>query len=250
MKSGYHQVEILEQLKELTAFSVEPLGFFEFNRMPFGPTNTPATYQRLMENCLSDYNLKICCIFIDDIRVFGKRYEEHLRNLQLIFQRIREANLKLSLNKCDFFKRKVKYVGHVVSEKGIEIDQGKTDKVVNWPTPTTPEDVRRYLGFVGYYRRFIQNFSKISRPLTDLIPAPNKKKKSKYTSTREWKWDEAQQQAFQTLKDHLVSAPILGYATSFLPYELHTDASGDALGAVLYQEQDRAESHQLCKSWT
>ena len=138
MKSGYHQVEILEQHKERTAFSVGPLGFFEFNRMPFGPTNTPATYQRLMENCLSDYNLKICCIFIDDIRVFGKRYEEHLRNLQLIFQRIREANLKLSLNKCDFFKRKVKYVGHVVSEKGIEIDQGKTDKVVNWPTPTTP----------------------------------------------------------------------------------------------------------------
>jgi hypothetical protein len=78
---------------------------------------------------------------------------------------------------CEFLKRKVKYVGHVVSEKGIEIDQGKTDKVVNWPTPATPEDVRRFLGFVGYYRRFIHNFSKISRPLTDLIPAPNKKKK-------------------------------------------------------------------------
>ena len=136
--------------------------------------------------CLADYNLKICCIFIDDIIVFGKTYEEHLKNLQLIFQRIREANLKLNPNKCEFLKCKVKYVGHVVSEKGIEIDQGKTDKVVNWPTPTTPEDVRRFLGFVGYYRRFIHNFSKISRPLTDLIPAPNKKKtKSKYIATRE-----------------------------------------------------------------
>ena len=212
--------------------------------MPFDLTNVQATYQRLVENCLADYNLKICCIFIDDIIIFGKKYKEHLQ------LRLREANLKLSPHRCEFLKRNVKYVGHVVSEKGIEIDQGKADKVVNWPTPTSPEDVRRYLGFVGYYRRFIQNFSKISRPLTDLIPAPNKKKKSKYTSTREWKWDEAQQQAFQTLKDHLVSAPILGYATSFLPYELHTDASGDALGAVLYQEQDRAESHQLCKSWT
>jgi hypothetical protein len=119
MKSGYHQVEILEQHKERTAFSVGPLGFFEFNRMPFGLTNVPATYQRLMENCLADYNLKICCIFIDDIIVFGKTYEEHLRNLQLIFQRIREANLKLNHNKCELLKRKVKYVGHVVSEKGI-----------------------------------------------------------------------------------------------------------------------------------
>jgi hypothetical protein len=113
------------------------------------------------------------------------RHEEHLRNLQLICQRISEANLKLNPNKCEFLKRKVKYVGHVVSEKGIEIDQGKTDKAVNWPIPTTPEDVRRCLGFVGYYRRFIHNFSKISRPLTDLIPAPNKKKKSKSTATRE-----------------------------------------------------------------
>lgn len=103
------------------------------------------------------------------------------------------------------------------------------------------------MGFVGYYRRFIHNFSKISRPLTDLIPAPNKKKKkSKSTATREWKWDDTQRQAFQTLKDHLVSAPILGYASSFLPYELHTDASGDALGAVLYQEQmERRESSAM-----
>jgi hypothetical protein len=88
MKSGYHQVEILEQHKERTAFSVGPLGFFEFNRMAFGLTNAPATYQRLIENCLADYNLKICCIFIDDIIVFGKTYEEHLRNLQLIFQNL------------------------------------------------------------------------------------------------------------------------------------------------------------------
>jgi hypothetical protein len=131
MKSGYHQVESLEEHKERTAFSVGPLGFFDFNRMPFGLTNAPATYQRLMENCLADYSLKICCIVIDDIIVFGKTYGEHLRNLQLIFQRIREANLKLNPNKCDFLKRKVKYVGHVVSEKGIESDQGKTDKVVN-----------------------------------------------------------------------------------------------------------------------
>ena len=241
MKSGYHQVEILEDHKERTAFSVGPLGFFEFNRMPFGLTNSPATYQRLMEECLADYNLKICCIFIDDIIIFGKTYEEHLENLRLVFQRIREANLKLSPNKCDFFKRKVKYVGHIVSEAGIEIDPDKTERVVNWPKPTSPEDVRRFLGFVGYYRRFIQDFSKISRPLTDLIPTPNKKSKKKSKNPREWIWGKDQDTAFETLKQHLVSAPILGYANSSLPYELHTDASGSALGAVLYQEQDGAK---------
>jgi hypothetical protein len=139
MKSGYHQVEIFEDHKERTAFSVGPLGFYEYNRMPFGLTNSPATYQRLMENILAGLNLKICCIFIDDVIIFGKTYEEQLHNLQLVFDRIKAANLKLSPKKCEFFKRKVKFVGHIVSEEGIEIDPSKTDKVTNWPKPQTPE---------------------------------------------------------------------------------------------------------------
>ena len=231
MKSGYYQVDILSEHKERTAFSVGPLGFYEYNRMPFGLTNSPATYQRLMEDCLADLNLKVCCIFIDDVIVFGKTYEEHLENLRLVFQRIREANLKLAPHKCEFFKRRVKYVGHVVSKEGIEIDQQKVDAVINWPKPTTPEQVRRFLGFVGYYRRFIQNFSRVSRPLTDLMPTPHSKrsKKKKSTTKKEWKWNKEQDTAFETLKQHLISARILGYSDSSLPYELHTDASGDAL---------------------
>lgn len=237
MKSGYHQVEIYEDHKERTAFSVGPLGFFEYNRMPFGLTNSPATYQRLMENLLTDYNLNICCVFIDDIIIFGKTFEEHLQNIKLVFNRIREAHLKISPGKCEFFKRKVKFIGHVVSEEGVEMDPDKTERVINWPKPKTPEEVRKFLGFVGYYRRFIENFSRISRPLTDLMPTPMKKTKRK-TKTKEWKWGEPQDQAFETLKKHLTSSPILGYANSSLPYELHTDASGDALGAVLYQQQN------------
>ena len=145
--------------------------------------------------------------------------------------------MKLAPTKCEFFKRRVKYVGHVVSEHGVEIDPAKTEKVKEWPTPTTPEDVRRFLGFVGYFRRFIKDFSKISRPLTDMIPTPNKKtrKNSKKVPIKEW--GEPQDTAFKTLKERLSTAPILGYADSSLPYELHTDASGDALGAVLYQHQ-------------
>jgi hypothetical protein len=111
MTYGYHQIEIFEDHKERTSFSVGPLGFYEYNRMPFGLTNSPATYQRLMENVLADLNLRICCVFIDDVIIFGKTYEEQLHNLQLVFDKIKAASLKLSPKKCEFFKRKVKFVG-------------------------------------------------------------------------------------------------------------------------------------------
>jgi hypothetical protein len=246
MKSGYHQVEIFEPHKERSAFTVGPLGFYEYTRMPFGMTNSPATYQRLMEDCLADYHLRICCVFIDDVIIFGNTYEEHLNNLRLVMDRIQHANLKLAPKKCSFFKRKVKFVGHIVSAAGVEIDPDKTEKVTTWPTPTSPEDVRRFLRFVGYYRRFIKNFSQISRPLTDLMPIPTgKKNKGKKKERREWYWGENQMNAFDTLKRLLTSSPILGYADSTLPYELHTDASGFGLGAVLYQEQ-QGEKRVIC----
>jgi hypothetical protein len=126
-----------------------------------------------------------------------------------------------------------------VSEEGIEIDPSKTDKVTNWPRPQTPEDVRRLLGFVGYYRRCIKNFSLVSRPLTDLMPTPNKKhQKRKFKTKKTWTWENEQNQTFETLKERFVTSPILGYANYSLLCQLHTDASGDALGAVLYQEQE------------
>ena len=117
MKSGYHQVEIYEHHKERTAFTVGPLGLYEFNRMPFGLSGAPATYQRLMQDVLGDLHLKTCCIFIDDVIIFSSTFQEHLERLQLVFDRIKEANLKLSPKKCTFFKKKVKYVGHVVRPK-------------------------------------------------------------------------------------------------------------------------------------
>lgn len=192
-----------------------------------------------MEEILGDLNLKVCCIFIDDIIILGKSYEEHLHNIKLVFDKIREANLKLAPGKCEFFKRKVKYVGHIVSEKGIQIDKQKTEVVTSWPKPSTPEDIRRFLGFVGYYRRFIHQFSKISKPLTELMPTPTKKGQKHKTKTKKlWKWGNEQERAFEQLKEKLISAPILGYADGSESYELHTESSGDALGAVLYQEQN------------
>ena len=241
MKSGYHQIEIEEEHKERTAFTVGPLGFYEYERMPFGLANSPATYQRLMETILQDLNLKICFVYLDDVIIFSDTYEEHLHRIDLVFQRLRETGLKLSPKKCSFFMPKVRYVGHVVSEHGIEPDPDKIEKVKSWPTPTTPEEVRRFIGFVGYYRRFVKDFSRIARPLTNLIPVTTKKKGKKFkveNSRKAWTWGEAQENAFTTLKSCLITPPILGYPNFTQSFELYTDASGRGLGAILYQEQE------------
>ena len=158
MKSGYHQISVQEEHKQRTAFTVGPLGFYEYNRMPFGLVNAPATYQRLMEDCFDGLNLQTCYIYLDDLIIFSKTFEEHIDRLRQVFDRIRQEGLKLSPQKCHFFKTKVKYVGHIVSQDGIQPDPAKIEKVMEWPRPKTPEDVCQFLGFIGYYRKFIQDF--------------------------------------------------------------------------------------------
>nr|ATA66769.1 Pol, env [Haliotis discus hannai] len=238
MKSGYHQVELEEAHKQRTAFTVGPLGFFEYNRMPFGLSNAPATYQRLMEQCLEGLHLKICLIYLDDLIIFSRTYEEHVERLELVFRRLEQCGLKLAPKKCKFFKRKVRYVGYIVSEDGIEADPEKVEKIKDWPTPTTPEDVRRFLGFAGYYRKFVKDFSKIARPLSELMPKTGSKKSRQQTKKVDWNWGPVQEDAFKTLKTRLTTPPVLGYADYSKPFELHTDASTQGLGAVLYQRQE------------
>ena len=243
MKSGYHQIEIDEQHKERTAFTVGPLGFFEYNRMPMGLANAPATYQRVMEECLGDLHLRICFIYLDDIIIFAKSFEEHLERLQMVFEKLREAGIKLSPKKCSLFMKRVRYVGHIVSESGIEPDGEKIAKVLDWPTPTSREQVRQFLGFIGYYRKFIRDFAKIARPLSDLLPSTVKKtrgksKSSNTSSQNDFCWRDNQEQAFQFLKAQLTQPPILAYPDHSRPFELHTDASSKGLGAVLYQERE------------
>ena len=125
MKSGYHQIELHEPHKERTAFTVGPLGFYQYHRMPFGLVNAPATYQRLMEQCFEGLHLDICYIYLDDLIIFSKTFEDHIDRLEKIFQRLRDVNLKLSPKKCEFFKPKVKYVGNIVSEEGNRARPGQ-----------------------------------------------------------------------------------------------------------------------------
>jgi hypothetical protein len=240
-KSGYFQVDIEETHKERTAFTAGALGFYEYNRMPFGLSNSPATYQRLMEECLGDYNMKICVIFLDDLIIFSENFEQHLERLDLVLTRLGQCNLKLSSDKCFFLKEKVKFLGHVVGANGVETDPDKIEKVLNWPRPTDFDSLRSFVCFAGYYRRYVEGFSKIAKPLTDILPATSKKKHKKKYTDKDWHWGEEQELAFKKLKKILTSAPILAYPDFDKPFELHIDGSTQALGAVLYQEQNNVK---------
>ncbi|MCW4250032.1 MAG: RNase H-like domain-containing protein [Candidatus Thiodiazotropha endolucinida] len=248
LRSGYWQVEIDEADKYKTAFTVGNLGFFECNRMAFGLTNAPATFQRLMERCMGEMNLKECLIFLDDILIFSETFEEHISRLEAVFSRLNHHGLKLKASKCEFFKSSVRYLGHVVSEKGVETDPDKIESLISWPQPNNVKELRSFLGFTGYYRRFIKDYARIVKPLNDLLIghptnkiSDQSKKKKKKKSIAPWQWGNAQQLAFNSLKDKLSSPPVLAYADFTKPFILHTDASCEGLGAVLYQEHDGIE---------
>ena len=243
LRSGYWQVELRETDKAKTAFQVGSLGFYECNRMPFGLCNAPATFQRLMERCMGDLNLRDCLIYLDDIIVFSSTFEEHLERLQAVFKNLEKHKLKLKPSKCELFKESVTYLGHVVSSEGIHVDPSKTEAVKDWPIPKSTKDVRKFLGFTGYYRRFVKGYAAIARPLNDLLLGHQTNPKAKLKASAKptpFIWGDEQQQSFDTIIDRLISPPVLGYADYRLPFSLHTDASGTGLGAALYQRQDGA----------
>ena len=247
LKSGYYQIEMMEEDKPKTAF-VTPLGFWEFNRMPQGVTNAPSTFQRLMEKCMGDLHLKEVLVFLDDLIIFSDTLEEHERRLMRVLHRLRDYGLKLSPEKCRFFQSSVRYLGHVVSEQGIETDPDKISALRTWPVPQKLKELRSFLGFAGYYRRFINGYSALAKPLNDLTkgyPSAHRNRRNitvpKTQDPRHpfnERWTSQCQAAFETLIDKLTTAPVLGFANPSLPYILHTDASTIGLGAALYQEQE------------
>ena len=232
LKAGYWQVEMEENSIPYTAFTVEPLSIYKCVHMPFGLTNAPATFQPLMESCLGDYHLKYCIIYLGDI-IFSKTPEEHIARLCEVFQKLDEAGLCLKPNKCEFFKDRLEYLGHVVSSKGIETNPKKIATIVNWPRPKNITQIRSFLGFCNYYRKFIKGYAQVARPLYQLLTGENAKKK-----TNEVEWTEQCEQAFSKLKEICSDTSILAYADYNKHFKVHTDASEQGLGAVLYQNQD------------
>ena len=223
LTSGYWQVEMEEADKEKTAFSTYR-GLFQFKVMPFGLANAPSTFQRLMELALSDLHWKTCLVYLDDIIIFSRTVEDHFSRLAEVFQRLRDAGLKLKPSKCKLLRTSVKYLGHVVSDRGVETDPEKTLTVTTWPTPCNAKELRQFLGFASYYRRFVKNFAMIAAPLYTLTE-----------KNKEWSWTEKCEIAFQDLKDKLTSSPVLVFPDFNQNFILDCDASGEGLGAVLSQ---------------
>ena len=231
LASGYWQVDMSEESKPLTAF-VTHKGLYQFKVLPFGLTNAPAEFERIMEQVLRGLQWEKCLVYLDDIIIHGHDFQTALDNLRAVFDRIGAANLKLKPKKCNFFQKRVAFLGHVVTPDGVACDPAKTEAVSNWLTPQTVTEVRSFLGLASYYRRFINGFATIASPLTALTE-----------KGRFFDWSKDCSNAFSILKKKLVEAPILAYPSSDPadPYILDTDASNSGIGAVLSQVQGGTE---------
>ena len=227
MRSGYFHLGLSDDAKPKTAFVPGgPHGAkYEFNRCPFGLSQAPAYFQRLVHEVLK--GITFAFGYLDDILIFSPDNKTHLEHLELVFQRLREADLKLKASKCNFFKKHIQYLGHLVSGEGIEPLPEKLEAVRKMPPPTTPKEVRQFLGLVGYYRKFVPKFADIARPLTNLtkLDVP-------------YEWNNRCQEAFEFLKQMLLKEPILKYPDPSKPYTLFTDASKFAWACVLTQEYE------------
>lgn len=241
LSSSYHQVEIEPEHKERTGFTT-PVGFYQWVRMPFGLTNAPALFQRLMERVLAKHHLRTCLVYLDDIVVYGRSVDELKERLEEVFEKISVAGLKLKPQKCKLFHRKLKYLGHIVSEGGCECDPDMIAPVKSWKKPDNVKELMSFLGFANFYRRFIKDFAHIAEPLTSLLGCQvkknhRKKEGGKVKEPKPWRWGKEQDDAFAALRDRLTEPPLLAYPDFSKPFLVRTDASTIGLGAVLCQDQ-------------
>jgi hypothetical protein len=224
LRSGYHQIKIRVSDIPKTAFSTR-YGLYEFLVMSFGLTNAPAYFMYLMNSVIMPELDKFVVVFIDDILVYSKNEAEHTKHLHTVLQRLRDHQLYAKLSKCDFWLREIKFLGHTISQDGVSVDPEKVQEVMDWKPPTTVRQIQSFLGLAGYYRRFIPDFSRIAKPMTELL-----KKGVKYD------WSQKSEDAFHTLRQHLTTAPVLAQPDNTKPFEVYCDASGTGLGCVLMQD--------------
>src|SRR3954471_8118215 len=225
--SGYNQIPIAPEDQEKTTFTC-PYGTYAYRRMPFGLCNAPATFQRCILSIFSDMVERCIKVFMDDFSVYGSSFDSCLENLSLVLERCVSTNLVLNWEKCHFMVKKGIVLGHVISKDGIEVDKAKVELISDLPPPRSVREIRAFLGHAGFYRRFIKDFSKLARPLTNLLSKDVK-----------FDFDSDCLQAFNKLKELLTTAPILKPPDWSLPFELMCDASDYSLGAVLGQKVEK-----------
>ncbi|GJU14971.1 putative reverse transcriptase domain-containing protein [Tanacetum coccineum] len=225
LRSGYHQLRVREEDIPKTAFRTR-YGHYEFQVMPFGLTNAPAVFMDLMNRVCKPYLDKFVIVFIDDILIYSKNKQEHEEHLKLILELLKKEELYAKFSKCEFWIPKVQFLGHVIDSEGIHVDPAKIESIKDWASPKSPTEIRQFLGLAGYYRRFIEGFSKIAKPMTKLT-----QKKVKFV------WGDKQEAAFQLLKQKLCSAPILALPEGSEDFIAYCDASKKGLGVVLMQRE-------------
>jgi hypothetical protein len=224
LRSGYHQIKIHDEDIPKTAFSTR-YGLYEYLVMSFGLTNAPAHFIYLMNSVFMPELDKIIVVFIDNTLVYSKSTEDHEEHLRVMLQRLPDHQLYAKFTKCEFWINEVSFLGHVISSEGIAMDPSKVRDVLDWEPPKSVHQVRSFLGLAGYYRRFIPNFSKVSKPITELL-----KKGTKYV------WSKKCDEAFQTLKKLLTTSPVLAQPDIAKPFDVYCNASGTGLGCVLMHE--------------
>ena len=234
LKSGYWQVPIKEEDKEKTAFCTSSGQLYEFNQLPFGLCNAPATFSRLMDRTLAGLAWNICLYYLNDIIVFSATWAEHLERLRVVFDRLRRANLKLGAHKCHLASREVSFLGYKVTP-----EPRLMEAFSKLPPPINVAEVHSFLGLVGYYRRFVKKFSDKAAPLNALL-----------RKDQAWTWTQECQYAFETLKGEIASRPVSTYPDFSKPFRLYTDASNIGLWAILAQKQEGKEKIIWCASRT
>ena len=230
LQSGFWQVPISEEDREKTAF-VTPDGLFQFTVMSFGLCNALATFQRTMDNVVAGLKWKACLVYLDDVLVYSRTFEEHFENLRAVFTRLRESSLKMKPRKCSFAMEQLRYLGHLVSADGLTVDPRKVEAVRELATPSNRSELRSFLGLASYYRKYIAGHADIVAPLTAMLG-----------ENQLFKWGKAEQAAFEGVKECLGTAPVLAHPDWDSPFLLQTDASDIALGAVLSQEDENGET--------
>jgi hypothetical protein len=224
LRLGYHQLNIRTEDIPKTTFTTR-YGLYEFLVMSFGLTNAPAYFMNLMNKVFMEYLDQFVVVFIDDILVYSHSEEAHEDHLRLVLQKLRDNQLYAKFSKCDFWLKEVAFLGHIITNGGIKVDPSKISEILNWKQPTDVSKIRSFLELAGYYRRFIEGFSKIVKPLTSLLE-----------KGKEFKWDEACQKCFEELKERLTTAPVLIMPDIHKGFDVYCDASDLGLGCVLMQE--------------
>ncbi|CAG7870317.1 unnamed protein product, partial [Brassica rapa] len=225
LKSGYHQIRMKEGDEWKTAFKTKH-GLYEWLVMPFGLTNAPSTFMRLMNHVLRSFIGHFVVVYFDDILIYSKSMAEHVHHLKSVLEVLRKESLFANFKKCTFGTDHLVFLGFVVTAQGIRVDEEKVKAIRDWPSPKSVSEVRSFHGLAGFYRRFVKDFSTIAAPLTEVI-----KKDVGF------KWEKAQEEAFQNLKGKLTNAPLLVLPDFTKTFEIECDASGVGIGAVLMQEK-------------